>query len=62
MIVYYLKANHTHIIKKSIYFSDRCGGQYKNYKNFMDLCSHKDDFGISVEWVMLCDGIDVAFK
>ena len=52
----------THILKKPIYFPDGCGGQYKNYKNFMDLCSHKDDFGISVEWVMLCDGIDVAFK
>ena len=51
MIVYYFKANHADIIKKSICFSDSCGGQYKNYKNFMDLCSHKDDFGISAKWV-----------
>ena len=38
MLVYYLKANQPDIIKKIIYFSDSCGGQYKNYKNFMDLC------------------------
>ena len=44
----YLKMNHPHI-KKLIYFSDRCGGQYKNYKNFMDLCSHKCDFGTSAK-------------
>ena len=39
MLVYYLKANRLHIIKKLIYFSDSCGGQCINYKNFMDLCS-----------------------
>ena len=50
MLVDYLKANHPHI-KKLIYFSDGCGGQYKHCKNFMDLCFHKRDFGISVEWV-----------
>ena len=35
-----------------MYFSDSCGRQYKNYKNFKDLCSHKHDFGISNEWVL----------
>ena len=29
---------------KLIYFSDGCGGQYKNYKNFMDLCSINKHF------------------
>ena len=48
MLVNYLKANHPHI-KILIYFSDVCGGQYKNYKNFMDLCFPKHDFGISAE-------------
>ena len=56
--------------KKLIYFSDSCGEQYKNYKNFMDLCSHKPDFGISAERVFfatsycksLCDGIGGAVK
>ena len=69
MLVDYLKANNPHI-KKIIYFSDSCGGQYKNYKKFMDLCSHKCDFGISAEWVFFvtsyckspCDGIDGAVK
>ena len=69
MLVDYLKANHPHI-KKLIYFSDGCGGQYKNYKNFMDLCSHKHDFGISAEWVFFatnyckspCDDIGGAVK
>ena len=50
MLVDYLKANYPHI-KKLIHFYDGCGEQYKNYKNFMDLCSHKHDFGISAEWV-----------
>ena len=31
-------------VKKLFYFSDGCGGQYKNYKNFMNLCLHKQDF------------------
>ena len=47
VLVDYLKANHPHIKKKLIYFSGGCGGQYKN---FMDLCSHKYEC-TSVEWV-----------
>ena len=43
-----LKANHPHI-NKLIYFSDCCGGQYKNYQSFLDLCFHKYDFGVSAE-------------
>ena len=45
MLVYYLKAHHPHI-KKYIYFSHGCGAQYKNYKNVIDLSSHKHNFGI----------------
>ena len=41
ILVYYLKANHLHIIKN---FPDSCGGQYKNYKNFMDLSSKNKHF------------------
>ena len=46
ILVYYLKANHPHIptYNKLIYFFDICGGQYKNYKNFMDLCSTNKNF------------------
>ena len=62
MLIDYLKANHPHI-KKLIYFSEGCGGQYQNYKNFMD-------FGISAEWVFFatsycispCDDIGGAVK
>ena len=49
----YFKANHP-LRKKLIYLIylfDSCRGQYKNYKNFTDLRSHKYDFGISAEWV-----------
>ena len=28
------------------YFSDGCAGQYKNYKNFFDLCLHEKDFNV----------------
>ena len=28
-------------IEKLIYFSDGCAGQYKNRKNFYNLCQHK---------------------
>ena len=33
-----------------IYFSDRCGKQYKNKKNFLNLTFHEDDFGIRADW------------
>ena len=32
-------------IKRLEYWSDGCAGQYKNFKNMMNLCNHKDDFG-----------------
>jgi hypothetical protein len=28
------------------YFTDGCAGQYKNIKNFYNLCNHLKDFGI----------------
>ena len=37
-------------LKKTIYFSDGAASQYKSRKNFINLCLHKDDFGISAEW------------
>ena len=36
--------------KKIIYFSDGAASQYKNMKNFLNLCHHKDDFGVKAEW------------
>lgn len=32
------------------YFSDGVVSQYKNYKNFSNLCMHKKDHGIDAEW------------
>ena len=68
MLVYYLKAHHPHI-KKYIYFSHGCGAQYKNYKNVIDLSSHKHNFGIVLNrWFLqpaianLCDDIGGAVK
>ena len=35
---------------KLIYFSDGAASQYKNYKNFINLCYHENDFGVPAEW------------
>ena len=52
------------------YFSDGCAGQYKNFKNFLNLCFHKDDFGLTTTWSFFatshgkspCDGIGGTVK
>ena len=52
------------------YFSDGCEDQYKNYKNMLNLCRHKEDFGIDATWVFFatshgkspCDGIGGTVK
>ena len=38
-------------VTKLYYVSDGCGGQHKNSKNFLNLCSHKEDFYIEAEWI-----------
>ena len=35
---------------KIYHFSNGAASQYKNQKNFINLCHHKDDFGILAEW------------
>ena len=48
-----------------IYFTNKCAGQYKNWKKIYNLCQHKSDFGLNVRWVFFatshgkrpCDGI-----
>lgn len=45
--------HHTNIypaISKIIYFTDGSAAQYKNKKNFINLCYHIEDFGIPAEW------------
>ena len=36
--------------KKIWYMSDGCAAQYKNCKNFLNLCHHFADFGVYAEW------------
>ncbi|XP_038055995.1 uncharacterized protein LOC119727986 [Patiria miniata] len=36
--------------KKILYFSDGCAAQYKNLKNFINLCHHEEDFGVPADW------------
>ena len=55
---------------KKIYFSDGAAAQYKNRKNFVNLCLHNDDFGILAEWHFsatshgkgACDGLGGTVK
>ena len=48
-LINHLKGNFQ-CVQKVIYFSDGCGGQYKNLKNFINLCFHQKDFGVLAEW------------
>ena len=56
--------------RKITYFSDGAGSQYKNRKNFLNLCHHKEDFGIAAEWHFsatahgkeACDGVGGTVK
>ena len=65
----FIKENYP-LVSKVYYFSDGCGGQYKNYKNFINLCHHKEDFGLNAEWIFFatshgkspCDGIGGTVK
>ena len=56
--------------KKIYYFSDGAASQYKNRKNFVNLCLHNHDFGIKAEWHFsatshgkgACDGLGGTVK
>ena len=77
MVYQILKETTKHIIEsinpqvKSIkYFSDGCAGQYKNCKNFLNLCFHHADFGTDCTWSFFatshgkstCDGVGGTVK
>lgn len=57
-------------LKQITYFSDGAASQYKNRKNFLNLCHHKKDFGIEAEWHFsatshgkgACDGLGGTIK
>jgi hypothetical protein len=67
--VNHIKSAHPEI-KHIKYFTDGCGGQYKNFKNFINLCEHEADFGLTAEWNFFatshgkgpCDGIGGTVK
>lgn len=57
-------------INKLIYFSDGAASQYKNFKNFINLCHHEKDFDMKAEWHFFatshgkgpCDGLGGTIK
>lgn len=52
------------------YFSDGASSQYKNKKNFPNLCQHENDFRICAQWIFfatshgksVCDGVGGTVK
>ena len=56
--------------RKITYFSNGAGSLYKNRKDFLNLCHHKEDFGIDAEWHFsatthgrgACDGVGGTVK
>ena len=57
-------------IDKIFYFTDGSAAQYKNRKNFLNLCYHESGFGVQAEWHFYatshgkepCDGIGGTVK
>ena len=69
LVCEYIKNELPHIDKLE-YWSDGCAGQYKNFKNMMNLCRHKEDFTLDATWSFFatshsksaCDGIGGTVK
>ena len=69
MMVDYLRETLSYI-DKIVYLSDGCEAQYKNYKNVINVCCHKNNFAIDAEQDFfvtshgksLCDAISGAVK
>ena len=49
----YLKRQFCSLPCKFFYASDGAASQYKNRKNFINLCHHEEDFGVASCWVAL---------
>lgn len=57
-------------LTKIYYFSDGASAQYKNKKNFINLCFHEDDFNVNAQWHFFatshgkgpCDGLGGTIK
>lgn len=69
-LIEFMKSKFGDNVKKIYYFSDGSAAQYKNRKNFTNLCFHKDDFDIDAEWHFSatahgkgpCDGVGGTVK
>ena len=69
-LIAYLKRKLSSDPQKVYYFSDGAASQYKNRKNFINLCHHKVDFGVYAEWHFsatshgkgACDGLGGTVK
>ena len=69
-LIGFLKPRLPYQLKKIIYFSDGAASQYKNRKNFINLCHHESDFGVDAEWHFsatshgkgACDGVGGTVK
>ena len=69
-LILFLKRALSFFPVKVIYFSDGAASQYKNRKNFVNLCNHQADFGVSAEWHFsatshgkgACDGLGGTVK
>ena len=46
----YIHDNITEALSNVHYFSDGYAGQYKNCKNFLNLCLHNSDFSVKCKW------------
>ena len=70
MLIMFLKQALPFPLKKIMYFCDGATSQYKNRKNFLNLCHHEMDFGVKAEWKFsatshgkgACDGLGGTVK
>ena len=69
-LIAYLRRKVSSYPQKIYYFSDGAASQYKNRKNFINLCHHQEDFGVDAEWHFsatshgkgACDGLGGTVK
>ena len=69
-LIHFLKEKFGTLPQKIYYFSDGAASQYKNRKNFINLCFHEADFGVPAEWHFsatshgkgACDGVGGTVK
>jgi hypothetical protein len=66
----HLKGHKVTQLQRVLYFSDGAAAQYKNRKNFVNLCYHEVDFGVPAQWHFsatshgkgACDGVGGTVK